>query len=110
VVNSVAKVYGFKGLYHSLLRKVVTLSDSVLQTYTGDYELEPKLTLTITREGNQLYGQAGGQGKLALFPESQTKFFLKVNPVEVEFIKDEKGQVIKAVIYQNGVHDAKKVK
>jgi CubicO group peptidase (beta-lactamase class C family) len=110
VVNSIAKVYGFKGLYHSLVRKLVTVPDSVLQTYTGDYQLEPKLILTINRDGNHLYGQAGGQGKLELFPESQTKFFLKVNPIEVEFVKDEKGQVVKAVIYQNGVHDAKKIK
>jgi CubicO group peptidase (beta-lactamase class C family) len=110
VINSIAKVYGFKGLYHSMVRKLATVPDSVLQSYTGDYELEPKLILTISREGGHLYGQASGQGKLELFPESQTKFFLKVNPIEVEFVKDEKAQVVKAVIYQNGVHEAKKIK
>jgi hypothetical protein len=28
---------------------------------------------------------------------------------EVEFIIDDKGRVIKAILYQNGIHEAKKV-
>jgi CubicO group peptidase (beta-lactamase class C family) len=110
VVNSVAKVYGFKGLYHVLIRHSATVADTVLQTYTGDYELGPKFILTVTREGNHLYGQPTGQGKQELFPESQTKFFIKGAPVEIEFVKDEKGKVVKLMVYQNGIHDAPKVK
>ncbi|WP_426667036.1 serine hydrolase [Mucilaginibacter sp. McL0603] len=110
IVNSVAKVYGFKGLYQSKLRKMVTVADSVLETYTGKYELQPKFFLTVTREGSQLYGQPDGDQKFEIFPESQNKFFLKGAPIEVEFIKDNKGEIIKCVVYQGGPHDAKKVK
>lgn len=110
VINSVAKVYGFKGLYHVQFRKTAVVPDTVLQTYTGDYQLQPKMVLNITREGSHLYGQAEGQGKLELFPESQNKFFLKVAPIELEFVKDDKGKVVKAIIYQNGPHDAPKIK
>jgi len=110
IVNSVAKVYGFKDLNHSKVIKTVTVADSVLQSYTGQYELAPKFIITITKEGNNLFGQATGQGKLQIFPETQSKFFLKTVDAEVEFIKDDKGQVTKLVLYQNGAHNAKKVK
>jgi CubicO group peptidase (beta-lactamase class C family) len=110
IINSVAKVYGFKGLNHSKIVKNVTVADTVLQSYTGQYQLAPKTIITITREGNQLYGQPTGETKLAMFPEAQNKFYLKAVEVEVEFIKDNKGEVTKLVVYQNGIHEAKRVK
>jgi hypothetical protein len=84
------------------------VADSVLETYTGKYELQPKHFLTIIHEGSQLYGQPDGDQKFELFPESQNKFFLKGAPIELEFIKDSKSEVIKCVVYQGGPHDAKK--
>src|SRR6202035_2662921 len=96
IVNSVAKVYDFKGLNHSKLRKEVMVADTILQKYTGKYELAPNFILTITREGNSLYGQGTGQGKVQLFAESNSKFFLKVVDAEIEFIKDDRGQITKA--------------
>jgi CubicO group peptidase (beta-lactamase class C family) len=111
IINSVAKVYDFKGLYRSKLRKLVTVTDTVLESYTGKYELAPNFILTISREGNHLYGQATGQDKSEIFPETQNKFFLKTTQsIELEFIKDDKGEISKLVLYQNGVHDAKKLK
>lgn len=110
IINSVAKVYGFKGLNHSRTVKNVIVADTVLQNYTGQYELTPQLIVTITKEGGQLFGQATGQGKVAIFPESQNKFYLKAIDAEVEFVKDDKGKVTKMVLYQNGTHEAKRVK
>jgi CubicO group peptidase (beta-lactamase class C family) len=111
IVNSVAKAYDFKSLYRSRLRKIVIVADTVLQSYTGDYELAPKFILTISREGNHLYGQATGQGKSEIFPEAQNKFFLKTaQPIDLEFIKDDKGGIAKLILYQNGTHEAKKIK
>jgi CubicO group peptidase (beta-lactamase class C family) len=110
IVNSIAKVYGFKGLNHSRLVKNAIVADTILQSYTGQYQLEPKTIITVTREGNQLYGQPTGEEKLALFPESQSKFYLKTIDVELEFVKDDKGGISKMVIYQNGTHEAKRIK
>ncbi len=110
IVNSIAKVYGFKDLNHSKVVKITTVTNDVLQSYAGQYELEPGLIITITREGNSLYLQATGQDKVQLFPESQNKFFLKGVDAEVEFVKGDKGQVTKLVVYQNGEHDARKIK
>src|SRR3569833_2179021 len=67
VVNSVAKAYDFKNLYHVKTYKHAVVADSILQSYAGDYELQPKFILTISLEGNQLYGQATGQGKQPIY-------------------------------------------
>ena len=109
IVNSVAKVYGFKGLNRSKFRKEIVLADTILQKYTGKYEVSPKLVLAVTLEGNKLYGQPTGQLKQQLFPESQNKFFLKKFDIEVEFVKNDKGEIVKAIIYENEIHNAKKI-
>jgi hypothetical protein len=110
IENSIAKVYGFKGLYRSKVISTINVPDSILQSYTGEYQLVPEFSITVTREGSHLYGQGTGQPRFELFPESQTKFFLKVVDAKLEFIKDDKGEVVKAILYQNGEHEAKKVK
>jgi len=109
IVNSIAKVYGFKSLYHSRIIKAFAITDTVLQSYTGKYELKPGFIIEITRKGNQLYGQATGQQRFSLSPETQGKFAVSVADIEIEFIKDDTGKVVKAVIYQNGPHEAKKI-
>jgi CubicO group peptidase (beta-lactamase class C family) len=110
IVNSIAKVYEFKGLNKSKIIKTVMVADSVLQSYAGRYELAPDVIITITKEGNNLFGQPTGEAKLQLFPETQSKFFLKAVDAEVEFVKDNSGPVTKIVVYQDGAHEAKRLK
>ena len=51
--------------------------------------------------------QLTGQGKLPVFPQSETLFFLKVVDAQLEFGKDEKGAYV--ILHQNG-NDQKAVK
>ena len=37
-----------------------------------------------------------------LFPESPTRFFFKVAPLEVEFFPNDKGEITSLTVYQNG--------
>ncbi len=94
-------MYG-KPLPPVVKKEEVKLEDAVLEQYTGVYELAPDFLLTVTRQGNQLYTQATGQGMLPIYPESETKFFLKVVDAQLEFVKDEKNVVAKAILYQGG--------
>jgi CubicO group peptidase (beta-lactamase class C family) len=110
IVNSVAKVYDFKGLHHTIIRKIVAVDSNTLDSYAGKYEVRPNFILTITREGDHLAGDPAGQGKFEAYPEAQNKFFLKGMPLELEFVKDDKGEVTKCVVLQNGPHDAKRIK
>ncbi|RYF71993.1 MAG: serine hydrolase [Cytophagaceae bacterium] len=111
IINAVAKVYGFKGLYQSRLVKQVTVDDATLQSYTGGYDLEKDVVLTVSKQGGQLLVQATGDGQAEIFPEAQNMFFLKSGNARLEFVKDDKGAITKVLIHRNGkVTEAKKVK
>jgi hypothetical protein len=45
--------------------------------------------------------QATGQAKVELFATSETRYFLKVEPVEVEFVPNPSG-TFDLVVYQGG--------
>lgn len=72
-------------------RVAVAVPGDVLQRYTGIYELMPNFNLVITLENGRLMSQATGQDKAELFGMSQTRFFLKVEDVEVEFVPNAAG-------------------
>jgi CubicO group peptidase (beta-lactamase class C family) len=84
-------------------RKEITLSSTVLNRYTGAYQMASGATMVIALDGNHLTGKLGNQPALVMFPESETLFFLKVVDAEIEFPKvsgnDKAGQLI---LHQNG--------
>jgi CubicO group peptidase (beta-lactamase class C family) len=83
-------------------RKEITVPSSVLAGYAGTYELTPTFSIAITLEGNQLMEQATNQPKFPIFAESETEFFLKVVNAQIEFFKNEKGEVAYLVLHQGG--------
>src|SRR5262249_10983488 len=90
-------------------RKEVPVSPSILAKYVGTYEFTPAFSIATTLEDGHLMTQATNQPKFPIFPESETKFFLKTVDAEVEFIKNEKGEVTQMVLHQGG-RDMKGVK
>lgn len=67
--------------------------------------------ITILRRGDKLISQATGQPEVELFPESETKFFLKVVDAQVDFVRDASGRVTGLVLHQGGLDlPAKKTK
>jgi CubicO group peptidase (beta-lactamase class C family) len=111
VINSVAKVYEFKGLYHSTIKQTTTVPDSVLESYIGEYALSPDFIITIRKEGKSIYAQATRQGTVELLAETQTRFFPREIPAYLEFTKDSTGKVDGLVLDQNGQQQkAKKIK
>ncbi len=83
-------------------RKAIQLDPAVYDAYVGEYELAPNFSITVTREGNQIFGQATGQPKFELFPESETRFFLKVVDAQVDFVRGADGKVTSLVLHQGG--------
>ena len=75
------------------------------------YELAPGLALGVFKEGESLFGQAAGQPKFELHPESEVVFFLIEPPALFLFIRNDKGQVAQMLHIQDGrVTAAKKIK
>ena len=81
-------------------RKEIKVPPAVLSQYVGTYKLAPGADVTITLEGDQLYTRITGQQKFPMFPESETKFFLKVVDATNEFLKNDKGIVTHIVLRQ----------
>ena len=85
-------------------RTEVDVAEEILETYVGEYELSPSLSIVVTLEGGLLFGQATGQGKFRLFAESESDFFLKVVDAQVTFTKDDSGAVDGMILHQGGAH------
>jgi CubicO group peptidase (beta-lactamase class C family) len=83
-------------------RKEITVPRPTLAAYVGTYQMAPKVNMMITLDGDRLTSQMSGQGKIPLFAETETKFFVKVVDAQVEFLKDDKGAVTDLVLHQNG--------
>ncbi|MEP6596513.1 MAG: serine hydrolase [Ginsengibacter sp.] len=83
-----------------------------LRLYAGRYDLAGTAVITITAEkDNKLYAQISGQSKYEIFPLSEDEFFLKVVEARIKFIKDDKGEISNAILFQNGQEiNAKKLK
>jgi|ERR1043166_7454473 CubicO group peptidase (beta-lactamase class C family) len=73
------------------VHKEISLPREVLARYAGTYQF-PHFTLEMTPERNHLLVKYDNGGTLAIFPESETKFFSKPWPIEFEFSKNDKGE------------------
>ena len=106
--------HGIAGLYNSELapvaHKEVQLDPRSLDQYVGQYELGPGYVLNITRSADYLWLQSTGQPRVQLFPETQTKFFLKVVDAQVTFVKDASGKVTHLILHQGGDREAIRIK
>ena len=100
--NRINKTEGVKTDKPIPIHNEIQLESEILKRYTGVYEIQPGFDIVITLEGNKLMSQATGQQKIQIFPESQTKFFLKVVDAQIEFVENEKGVFESFILYQGG--------
>ena len=84
------------------LIKEVKVSNAVLDTYIGKYELQPGFIITVSREGNQLKTQATGQPIVDIFPKSENEFYLKVVDAQLTFNKNDAGNIDSLTLFQGG--------
>ncbi len=83
-------------------RKEAAVNPKLYARLAGDYELAPGFILTILTRGGKLMSQATGQSEVELFPESETRFFLKVVDAQIDFVLDAAGRVTGLVLHQGG--------
>lgn len=81
-------------------KEMIEISESILQSYVGKYEVAPGVIAGVTKEGGQLFVQISGQPRFDLFPYEETKFSLKVMDAQIEFVKDTDGQVNGLILVQ----------
>ncbi|MEK6335886.1 MAG: serine hydrolase [Acidobacteriota bacterium] len=91
--------------------KETKVDSSGFDAYVGEYQVNARLTLTITKEGDRLFGQLTGQEKLAMEPVSDTQFTIPDVKANISFEKDSTGKVVGLVLSQGTrTVNAKKIK
>ena len=80
---------------------IVTINPVLLDKYSGNYKFINDMVVTISKEKDKLFAQATGQGKLEMFPVSDTQFVLKEINAKITF-KEEGGKVNKLMLNLNG--------
>ena len=85
------------------LRTAVEVDPAIYDAYVGRYRLTEDVVFTVTRQGARLFVQLTGQPRFEVFPESETKFFLRVVDAQITFGRAEDGSVDHLVLHQNGV-------
>ena len=81
--------------------EAVSVPEERLERYVGVYEIQPGFTLTVTREGAQLFTQATGQDTFEVYAKNETDFFLTVVEASLSF-QLEDGTVTGLILYQGG--------
>ncbi len=85
------------------LRTAVEVDPAIYDAYVGGYQLTEDLVFTVTRQGDRLFVQLTGQPRFEVFPEAETKFFLRVVDAQITFGRSEDGSVDHLVLHQGGV-------
>jgi serine-type D-Ala-D-Ala carboxypeptidase/endopeptidase len=80
----------------------ITLAPEVLGRYVGNYTFPQGFTIAVTLENGQLMEQLGTQPKFPIFPETETRFFLKVVEATMDFQMNDAGAVTGVTLNQNG--------
>ena len=95
-------------------RAAAKVDPKVFDAYVGQYQPNPSVMLTVTREGDKLMMRQGSSAeKLELLPENEANFFTSENRLlTYSFGKDDKGQVTHLALQSEGreIARAKKIK
>jgi CubicO group peptidase (beta-lactamase class C family) len=93
-------------------RVSIQLDPKILETYVGQYQSETSSNrvFTVSREGRRLFVDIPRNYKSELLAESESKFFLKVRPVQLTFIKDERQATHIEVVSNGQTLRAKRIK
>jgi protein-L-isoaspartate(D-aspartate) O-methyltransferase len=85
-------------------RTTVSVDPALIGNYVGSYQLTADLFITITQESDALFAQANGQRRIAIYPESEQKFFYKDVDAQITFVAAA-GQAASALILHQGGRD-----
>ncbi|MCU1266118.1 MAG: hydrolase CocE/NonD family protein [Acidobacteria bacterium] len=82
----------------------VKLDPKLFDEFAGQYGFvdNPDSVLSFWHEGDRFYMQPTNQGKVEIFAEGPTKFFLKIADVQASFGRNSQGKVNALVLRQNG--------
>jgi CubicO group peptidase (beta-lactamase class C family) len=101
IAAQAAELYLWREMKPRERPETLSLDVAALEAFVGRYDYGGPI-LTVTREGKQLHAQLTGQPRFEIFAKSADTLFWKVVEAEVQFVKNDAGEVVKAIHKQNG--------
>ena len=98
--TELAAVMHGENVAFSVPPKEISLSKDVLARYVGAYEFAEDSHLVLTLEGSHLIAHYGAT--FPIFAESETRFFSKGWDLQLEFSKNDKGELTSVTKHFNG--------
>jgi CubicO group peptidase (beta-lactamase class C family) len=85
-------------------RTAVKIDPAVYDHYVGEYKLNRRESMAITRKGDRLIARASGPGEVGytVLPESETDFFYTVANAQIHFVTNSAGDATQLILFQNG--------
>jgi len=91
--------------------QTITVDQNTLNTYIGDFELQPGFIISITESNGKLSGQATGQSVISLIPVSNTEFKIEGVEAKIEFIPNGDENIESIKLHQSGqIREAPRLK
>jgi enterochelin esterase-like enzyme len=82
-------------------RKAIKVDAKIYDACVGQYEMNPKMTLTLFREKQHFMAQLTGQPPFEVFAESESTYFWKIVNAQFTIQKDKDGKV-EGVLFEQG--------
>ncbi len=82
-------------------RKEIKLSPTEMKAYAGNFKSDKFGAFNFKINGSRLLMDGSGF-QATLYPQGDSIFFLKDRDLQFEFVRDEKGQVNKIIVHENG--------
>ncbi|MEO0339665.1 MAG: DUF3471 domain-containing protein, partial [Bacteroidota bacterium] len=79
-----------------------TLSEKEMEAYVGKYQVAPGVVLTVTKDGNRLFGQPTGDSKKEMFAVAADEFVVDDAPLKAHFTRDDQSKVAGIKVYISG--------
>jgi len=103
IANNVAEYV----LWQKMGQQISYITDTAfskadLKKYEGRYDYGNGMVLTVTDEADKLYAQMTGQARFEIFPMGNDEFYWKVVEARIKFLKNEGGEIDRAIHYQGG--------
>jgi beta-lactamase regulating signal transducer with metallopeptidase domain len=84
-------------------RTAVPFEANHFDRFVGVYQVNPEMFSRVFRSGGRYFASLTGQPTVEIFPESESKFFFKVEPAQLSVVTDAHGRVTRLVVHQNGL-------
>jgi CubicO group peptidase (beta-lactamase class C family) len=80
----------------------IMVDPAILAKYSGKYELQPGVIVSISAEGNILYAEAHELPKTPMIPLSETEFSVPAAQAKVNFPADADGKITRMIVHMGG--------